>query len=42
MPMFFWLPAIIISASWSMAWTEVPLRPVRLPKDRNKAPYSGK
>ena len=35
MPIFFWLPAIIISELWSMAWTEMPLRPVHLPKEKD-------
>jgi hypothetical protein len=35
MPMMFWLPAILISEMWSMAWSEMPAlipRPIRLPK----------
>jgi hypothetical protein len=35
MPMMFWLPAILISEMWSMAWAEMPSlipRPIRLPK----------
>jgi hypothetical protein len=42
MPMFFWLPAIIISAMWSMAWTEAPLQPVRLAKSATRPPVRGK
>jgi hypothetical protein len=34
MPMLFWFPVIIISEAWSMMWTEMSPRPIRLPKDR--------
>jgi hypothetical protein len=35
MPMLFWLPAVIISEMWSMAWAEMPTvtRPIGLPED---------
>jgi hypothetical protein len=36
MPMLFWLPAVIISEMWSMAWAEMPTlipRPLHLPND---------
>ena len=29
MPIFFCLPAIIMSEMWSMMWAEMALRPVR-------------
>jgi hypothetical protein len=35
MPMLFWLPAVILSEMWSIAWAEMPTlipRPIRFPK----------
>jgi hypothetical protein len=44
MPMLFWLPAVIISEMWSMAWAEMPTvtRPIRLPRiDKKLSPTNG-